>query len=528
MKKIYYLILIVLIFISVYITTNKYNKHENFSKIPILNEGRVKPLESFAKTNFSSVFTKKKNYSNYIAKILFSFETFSDENLFYIKNFDVLLNMNINKKKNNLYSFNEIISGIFKNIDLIQSLTKKNITELNNNQKEIIKIYNTANFILKIKNDYRILEKNKNTTNYFYLFKIKNEWKNINEIFLEKEEHENIIEIFSKMSESFKNNDKENWEFSCKLLIDYNKKNLTKLEIFKLEIENKYNFYNFLLYSVIMYFFSAVLIFIKKNIFFLLAKFSFILGFLLSFLDMFLRLLISNRPPVTNLYESVIFVNSICSVLCLFIMWKSRNNINFIILFICILLLQIIGYNYNYDYDIKNLISVLNTNFWLTIHVLTITIGYSLCLITSCLGHIQLIYQVKNIKNETLFSYTYILLLMSFLFIFIGTMLGGIWADQSWGRFWGWDPKENGALLIVLWITLILHFKLVFKNNILFTIGIILLNIIISISWFGVNLLNVGLHSYGFTENIGKWLAVFIVFEIFYIFFSMFFFKKKI
>lgn len=525
MKKIYYLIFAISLLIIIFIFINRYNKYENFSKIPILNEGRVKPLESFAKSNFSNILVKKKSYSYYLAQIIFSFEKFSEENLFYIKNSDTLLNMNIKKKRDNLYSFNEIINSIFKNMDLIQNLLKKNQSELNKSQKEIIKIYNSINFILKIREDNNFSKKNNNTS-YFYLIKTKNEWKNINEFFF-NEKNENIINLLLEMAKYFNNTDKKNWEYSCNLLINQNKSNLTKLEIFKLEIENKYNFCNFLFYSVIMYLISSLFVIIKKNIFFILSKLTFILGFFLSSTDMFLRFLISNRPPVTNLYESIIFVNNICSILCLIIMWKSKNKINFFILFISISLLQVIGYNYNYDYDIKNLISVLNTNFWLTIHVLTITIGYSLSIISSCLAHIQLVYQIKQIKNETLFNYIYLLLFMSLIFTFLGTMLGGIWADQSWGRFWGWDPKENGALLIVLWITLILHAKLIFNNKTLFIIGAIILNVIVSISWFGVNLLNAGLHSYGFTENIGIWLITFIIFEFFYIFFSIFFFKKK-
>jgi hypothetical protein len=86
---------------------------------------------------------------------------------------------------------------------------------------------------------------------------------------------------------------------------------------------------------------------------------------------------------------------------------------------------------------------------------------------------------------------------------FIGTVLGGIWADQSWGRFWGWDPKENGAVLVVLWNALILHARwagLVKPPGI--AVLAILGNVVTTWSWFGTNMLGVGLHSYGFSNEL--------------------------
>jgi cytochrome c biogenesis factor len=104
------------------------------------------------------------------------------------------------------------------------------------------------------------------------------------------------------------------------------------------------------------------------------------------------------------------------------------------------------------------------------------------------------------------------------LFSFVGTVLGGIWADQSWGRFWGWDPKENGALLIVIWNAIILHVR---WGDLLRERGIMNLavfgNIVTSFSWFGVNMLGIGLHSYGFMDAAFKWLMIFIGSQLFII-----------
>ena len=101
------------------------------------------------------------------------------------------------------------------------------------------------------------------------------------------------------------------------------------------------------------------------------------------------------------------------------------------------------------------------------------------------------------------------------LFSFVGTVLGGIWADQSWGRFWGWDPKENGALLIVIWNAIILHAR---WGKLVKTRGImqmaVLGNCVTAFSWFGVNMMGVGLHSYGFMDKAMAWLIGFCVLQV--------------
>ena len=105
--------------------------------------------------------------------------------------------------------------------------------------------------------------------------------------------------------------------------------------------------------------------------------------------------------------------------------------------------------------------------------------------------------------------------LYALFFALFGTILGGIWADQSWGRFWGWDPKENGALLIVLWLIMLLHMRvtgLVKPTG--FALGLILNNIVVIMAWFGVNLLSIGLHSYGFASGIAFNITIFVILEL--------------
>jgi ABC-type transport system involved in cytochrome c biogenesis permease subunit len=161
--------------------------------------------------------------------------------------------------------------------------------------------------------------------------------------------------------------------------------------------------------------------------------------------------------------------------------------------------------------------AVLDSNFWLATHVVTITVGYGAAFLAGTLAHVYLIRGVltrslDKSMAQRLVKMTYFAVCVSLFFSFLGTVLGGIWADQSWGRFWGWDPKENGALLIVLWLAILLHAR---WGGFVRDRGVMAMavfgNVVTACSWFGVNMLGIGLHSYGFMEGAVFWLGSFIL-----------------
>ena len=106
--------------------------------------------------------------------------------------------------------------------------------------------------------------------------------------------------------------------------------------------------------------------------------------------------------------------------------------------------------------------AVLDTQFWLATHVTCITFGYTTTFVAGALGMVYILGGVltpslnKRMADD-LVRMIYGSVCFAIFFSFVGTVLGGLWADDSWGRFWGWDPKENGALIIVLWNALVLH-----------------------------------------------------------------------
>lgn len=228
------------------------------------------------------------------------------------------------------------------------------------------------------------------------------------------------------------------------------------------------------------------------------------------------RMYIEGRPPVTNLYSSAIFVGWGAVILGLIIERIYHDAIGAAIASIVGVLSLIIAHNLALEGDTMGVLrAVLDTNFWLATHVVTITLGYASTFFSGFLAIVYIMrgFFTKSLSKQTAQSLTrmvYGVICFSTLFSFVGTVLGGIWADQSWGRFWGWDPKENGALLIVIWNALILHARWggMIRERGMMNLAVFG-NIVTAFSWFGVNMLNVGLHSYGFMGAAFKWLMIF-------------------
>ncbi len=243
-------------------------------------------------------------------------------------------------------------------------------------------------------------------------------------------------------------------------------------------------------------------------------------GLAFHFYGILLRIIIMQRPPVSTLYESILFVSLIGVICASLLEYNRKDGMGIFMGTIVGGVLHFVGLGYANDGDtLGMLVAVLNSNFWLATHVTTITIGYGTSLFAGVLGHVYLLQAIrtpfdkKYLKtvNANVFGAT----LFALFFTLFGTILGGIWADQSWGRFWGWDPKENGALLIVMWQIMMLHLRITgFVKPMGFALGMILNNIVVILAWFGVNLLGVGLHSYGFATGIAINISLFIAFEL--------------
>jgi ABC-type transport system involved in cytochrome c biogenesis permease subunit len=236
---------------------------------------------------------------------------------------------------------------------------------------------------------------------------------------------------------------------------------------------------------------------------------------------LFSRMYLQERPPVTNLYSSAIFIGWGAVIVSLILERIYRDGIGAAcagaIGFVTLIIAQHLAGSGD---TLEMLQAVLDTNIWLATHVVCITTGYSAMFLAGMLAIIYVVRGVftRSLKKETadsLARMTYGVVCFATLFSFVGTVLGGIWADQSWGRFWGWDPKENGAVLIVLWCAITLHAR---WGGFIRQCGLMMMaifgNIVTSFSWFGVNMLGVGLHSYGFMQKAFPWLLGFMISQL--------------
>lgn len=236
-----------------------------------------------------------------------------------------------------------------------------------------------------------------------------------------------------------------------------------------------------------------------------------------------LRCVIRGHPPVSTLYETILFISAVGALTCLVIEWVNRRRIALALGPLLGALGLLLAGNYEMidrQDTMPKLQAVLDTNFWLATHVLCISIGYSAALLASAFGQAYILGRVLGIRRADAAGYAglgrmvYGTTAFALIFAVVGTILGGVWANDSWGRFWGWDPKENGALMICLWTVMMLHARL---GGYVRAFGLSMLSVvlamIVAFSWWGVNLLQVGLHSYGWIQGVGTALGVFYLAE---------------
>ncbi|MFI5380780.1 MAG: cytochrome c biogenesis protein CcsA [Tepidisphaerales bacterium] len=229
------------------------------------------------------------------------------------------------------------------------------------------------------------------------------------------------------------------------------------------------------------------------------------------------RMYISGRPPVTNLASSAIFIGWVCAGTALFLEVLYRNGLGIAVAGVIAWPTLFIADQLSLDGDtMKVLMAVLDTNIWLATHVVVITIGYAATFLAGALGCVYIFFGLctpllDDTWRKRLIRAIYGVTGFAIIGSFVGTVLGGIWADQSWGRFWGWDPKENGAVIIVLANAILLHARWAgwVKDRGLAALAVCG-NIVTAWSWFGTNMLGIGLHSYGFMPGAFVALSLFV------------------
>ena len=242
-----------------------------------------------------------------------------------------------------------------------------------------------------------------------------------------------------------------------------------------------------------------------------------------------LRCMIAGRPPVTNMYESIIWVSFAVSFFGMIFFARYRTPVYLLAALpvSLVALLLVHQMPIAMPSSIDPLVPVLRDNFWLTIHVLTITLSYAAFALAMGFGHILLWRYVRNPvaarADQSMHFWLYRILQLGVLLLAAGTILGGVWANYSWGRFWGWDPKETWALIALLCYILTLHGRLAgWWTQFGLVVASVVCFLAVLMAWYGVNfVLGKGLHSYGFGIGGETYVATFVMLDLLFVGFAV-------
>lgn len=580
--------------------------YDNFRKIPVLHDGRIKPLDSLARIELRQL-SGKDRYEGldaiiWFARTMFSPAEASRDMVFKIENQSTRHSLGLPDRAQPYYSFVELSAGLKNTFPLVEQLINQEQSVLSADQKALLRIHEDALEYTQIMRSFSLLLplnvsippqyikdlKPVGAVNYLALKKIEPQIQSdLKSIISRKGDdlkkynnHEQKLAMIGwqikMMEEAAQGNQVmrvirsstasnhfvapweivndgsggpdtaqqlQDWQVLAHAFSMQSKEAWSKVSE-KLYNESGYNTEHELFYNIVNPFFWACILYASAFAIILLV-FSFsthathvrqratitklmvacaiatmFVALMLQIFGIGGRIFILGRPPVGTLYESILFVGTVAPLFSILMEYRLKNLLGLLCAAISGIGLGLLALSMQSEGDnMKVLGAVLNTQFWLTVHVLCITIGYGWCLVTSLLAHLILCAQaLGKVTEEQLLRLRRsqgTLALTALLFTTVGTILGGVWADQSWGRFWGWDPKENGALLIVLWLVWVLHGKIAGQIGANMASALYgFLSVIVGLAWIGVNLLGVGLHSYGFTEGLFWGLIVFALFEV--------------
>lgn len=563
----------------------------SIARLPILHEGRIKPLDSFARIHLRTFSGKESGAMAWLIETLFDPARAETRPALKITNPEILTILHLDRRKNKLYSYKEISEALRTKQKMILSIVSADEADWSAQQRELITLQKnvislqnllgsltltlplsttlpdslpapfkpytrrTLSFIetLELQDILQatlkdiIAEKDHNIETYtpeeqalahlsFTLSLLQETGRNSDAFKVIPTDNggwlspweslsasENTqLKYWQDLSAAYYGSDMKTWDDTARNLYIHVTSNTAQIRPKALNAEYYYNLYPpfFISFIACLIGMTALITSLfRSNALQMATASTALLGsFICQLCGIALRIFILDRPPVSTLYETILFTSLITTLYALIAYRKDKKILWLWLGLSLAIFLHILGFSHNLNGDsFVMLIAVLNTNFWLTTHVLCITAGYAFCALTSILAHYTLIKSRWNgggIPDNTLFKSTLTAALLALFFATIGTVLGGIWADQSWGRFWGWDPKENGALLIVLWLIWIIHGRISgqMKQHAVLC-GFSYLSVILALSWFGVNLLGVGLHAYGFMDSAIWSLGLFIGIE---------------
>ncbi|MGI9548480.1 MAG: cytochrome c biogenesis protein CcsA [Bdellovibrionales bacterium] len=507
----------------------KADKGTIWKSLPIQHEGRVKPFDTFSRETLRTVYGKESFQKRDAVDVILSWLIIPDywetTPFIQIEQGDLKKSLGL-KQTAKRFSPRELKTNqkFILQIGELQSLRQKE-ADLDSYFKNLEKVEIRLRLYESVKSSWllRLLPKEGQSQ---WLAPFEMDKKSLKKFQNILNSYVDLISKDFREKEKSIENLKNSMEEFKQFAFGKNKNNWYQERKIKLEI-----FYNQLKpFQVATFFYLLFLLFVSVLSFtkrwslmkWLLPLVGF--GFLSHSLGLFLRSYIMSRPPVSNMYETVVWVPWVALVVG-FIFYLKKSQLVFIasVILACFCLFLVNTAPHILDSRLQPLEAVLRSSFWLSTHVLIITMSYSfffLAFVLGDMGLIDFIFRKKNkldfIKKNSLTIYRCIQ--WGVILLAAGTILGGIWADYSWGRFWGWDPKESWALISLLGYLALLHGRFVgWIRDLSLFISAVLMFFLVVMAWYGVNfILGKGLHSYGFGS--GGWEYVLGFFTLHIIF----------
>ena len=520
---------------------------QHFRQIPVVHDGRVKPMGRMAQLTLQKITgddVSLPDATDWLAKLIFDPSDAGEPVIFAVPDAGLRHHLGLPERKEPRYSFDELNAAMVTHADQLTTLRDKNPAKMSKDEAALFDLYATVIIYeqlkdamtlvlpLRTENDtptrlldlskdalakplyQSVLQKGSSNQMFLVIPHVAGNILQWNSPWMMYGTNTPLLQAWGDLADAYIRQDNAAW-LSAGHTVYENSLAAAELEGLDLRLRTELFYLNSnpYLFSTVFYALGLVLLALRHTRFSTLA-----IGAGLGFhaLGLTCRMIILQRPPVSDLYESLLFVGAIAVSVALIYGWRKQDRLALGASAVLGLLLHGAGFalsgNLGGGYDtLKVLQAVLDTRFWLATHVLIITSGYALCLLTSALAHYCLWHFPGGRKTR---NRLYLLAIISLVFICTGTLLGGVWADQSWGRFWGWDPKENGALLIALWLIWLLHGKITRHiSDFYFVMGMAALSLVVALSWIGINLLGVGLHSYGFLQGSATTLIILFLLE---------------
>ena len=494
--------------------------HANkFSEILVQSNGRIQPVNSLAKDVILKLYKKRSyndlNYNQVFLGMMFHQEHWMEQKM--IKVGSPIL-QDILKIEGKYASYNDF----FRDTLVYKKIEEEIIKATNVHPKEQTKHHKET---IKVNERFRIADQIYYGM-YLKIYPIPNDpgdlWKSPFESLIESntgQSKDNFHKAFGPYVMALTSRDYAEADKQIEIIKE-TQKSTANPEVLPSESEIKWEiFYNeaYLFFPLMLLYLMIGLIYLIICIVEIVAvtslhryvhygfQFTLIAVFGLHAFNLGLRWYITGHAPWTNGFEALTYISFACGIAGISFARASRLTLAAA----SILAGMILGIAMGADYDpqLTNLQPVLQS-VWLVIHVCIITSSYAFLGLAFILGLINMfLYLVKSRKNVTNIKHaekelTYVSELTMTVGLFmaaIGTFLGGVWANESWGRYWGWDPKETWALVIVIIYAMILHFRFIpgLKSKFALNVASIWAYSTVIFTYFGVNYyLGIGLHSY--------------------------------